>query len=743
VKFHYYPETDSLYIDLSEKTSVESREVAPGVVLDFDTDGQLVGIDIDCASRVVDLSRLEVRALPATTLSLATKLNHTGIAMGNRTPEVTKCLVQHPFAQVSVVIVMACVLYAGSLQAGFFNDDPTGHFRWMEGRSLFSLFTSASGYPFYRPLTFVLWKAAHALGGGYNPTSFHLLNVLFHAISAALVWALGYALTQRQAYAMLAGLLFACFPFSYEAVAYAGALFHPLVTCLILSTLLLYYESKKRRSTTLFLAAHFTLVLALFAHENGIITPALILAWELFDWARGRPFDRRAWTFLLDSALFFGLWLVVPRLPHQGSLLQPLPAMRVSALHFFQAIVHPVAPVALPLAARCGVSRDLALLVIGLASLFLAYLIAQRSGTRALFVLALSWALLAALPAVLFLESEYIRGSPRLYYLTAVGTSFLWATVGLGLVHLVEGQSRWLKGGVYLTAVVLTLALLRFDVDFVSCRQRFYVQATELMRMISRTAAAAPAGQELVYINLPLYFSSAGVKHEECANPFPYGPSGAMAFPRYAQVSDFIFVNGGPRRPATGVTATAFAPGWETYGDPATLEQVRQFLAKDYVYLCDLAAWRIFALSDHWRVGGAAESSGEEGVTFGGNIALAGYEVRLEENVLRVILDWRCLAQPQQSYTVFVHLYGPIAGPPVAQQDEPPVHNYVPTNFWQAGDLIRDEKTVVWPADLPAGDYTLVVGLYDPATGARLPAVGPDGQRYPNDAVTLYRHTLP
>jgi len=70
VKFHYYPETDSLYIDLAEKTSVDSQEVAPGVVLDFDAEGHLVGIDIDHASRVVNLSRLEAESLPTTTLSL-------------------------------------------------------------------------------------------------------------------------------------------------------------------------------------------------------------------------------------------------------------------------------------------------------------------------------------------------------------------------------------------------------------------------------------------------------------------------------------------------------------------------------------------------------------------------------------------------------------------------------------------------------------------------------------------------
>ncbi len=42
MKFHYYPETDSLYIDLTDRTSADSREVAPGVVLDFDEGGSLV-----------------------------------------------------------------------------------------------------------------------------------------------------------------------------------------------------------------------------------------------------------------------------------------------------------------------------------------------------------------------------------------------------------------------------------------------------------------------------------------------------------------------------------------------------------------------------------------------------------------------------------------------------------------------------------------------------------------------------
>jgi uncharacterized protein YuzE len=70
VKFNYYPETDSLYISLSEKTSTDSQEVAPNIVLDFDGEGKLVGIDIDEASHMVDLTCLETESLPLTSVIL-------------------------------------------------------------------------------------------------------------------------------------------------------------------------------------------------------------------------------------------------------------------------------------------------------------------------------------------------------------------------------------------------------------------------------------------------------------------------------------------------------------------------------------------------------------------------------------------------------------------------------------------------------------------------------------------------
>ena len=71
MKLNYYADTDSLYIDLSEQPSAESREISDGVVLDYDSAGNLVGIDIDNASTKVELHRFVVSKIPASVETIA------------------------------------------------------------------------------------------------------------------------------------------------------------------------------------------------------------------------------------------------------------------------------------------------------------------------------------------------------------------------------------------------------------------------------------------------------------------------------------------------------------------------------------------------------------------------------------------------------------------------------------------------------------------------------------------------
>jgi len=65
MKLNYYPETDSLYIDLSSKPSKESIEISEGIVVDYDDDGNITGIDIDNASQKINLNEIILNKVPA------------------------------------------------------------------------------------------------------------------------------------------------------------------------------------------------------------------------------------------------------------------------------------------------------------------------------------------------------------------------------------------------------------------------------------------------------------------------------------------------------------------------------------------------------------------------------------------------------------------------------------------------------------------------------------------------------
>ena len=65
MKLNYYPETDSLYVDLSSKSSEESLEVSEGIVIDYDEDGHITAIDVDNASHKIDLTEIILNKIPA------------------------------------------------------------------------------------------------------------------------------------------------------------------------------------------------------------------------------------------------------------------------------------------------------------------------------------------------------------------------------------------------------------------------------------------------------------------------------------------------------------------------------------------------------------------------------------------------------------------------------------------------------------------------------------------------------
>lgn len=107
---------------------------------------------------------------------------------------------------------------------------------------------------------------------------------------------------------------------------------------------------------------------------------------------------------------------------------------------------------------------------------------------------------------------------------------------------------------------------------------------------------------------------------------------------------------------------------------------------------------------------------------------LAGYSLTQETppgGEILLALRWESLRPVEYDYQVFVHLLDE-RGQRIAQRDGQPVQWMRPTSTWQPGEEIADRYGMTLPDDLPPGRYTIVVGLYDPVTGQRLPvSAGP------------------
>jgi len=125
--------------------------------------------------------------------------------------------------------------------------------------------------------------------------------------------------------------------------------------------------------------------------------------------------------------------------------------------------------------------------------------------------------------------------------------------------------------------------------------------------------------------------------------------------------------------------------------------------------------------------------------TLGGQAALTGYDLPpaiRRGAMLPLTLYWEGLTPMSLDYTVFVHLVDP-AGQTIAQADGQPDGGNYPTGLWAPGEVVRDQRAIAIQAGAPPGVYRLRVGLYDLATGQRLPVQDEGGRMVPDGAIEL------
>ena len=131
--------------------------------------------------------------------------------------------------------------------------------------------------------------------------------------------------------------------------------------------------------------------------------------------------------------------------------------------------------------------------------------------------------------------------------------------------------------------------------------------------------------------------------------------------------------------------------------------------------------------------------------TLGENIRLTGYTLDRAEfapgQALLLTLQWQTTAPIKTPYKVFAHVIGatnPATQSPVwAQMDSEPAGGSRATMTWRVGETIDDRYGLLIPPNIPPGEYLIEVGMYDPATLARVPVFDENGTRVEEDRVIL------
>jgi 4-amino-4-deoxy-L-arabinose transferase-like glycosyltransferase len=129
-------------------------------------------------------------------------------------------------------------------------------------------------------------------------------------------------------------------------------------------------------------------------------------------------------------------------------------------------------------------------------------------------------------------------------------------------------------------------------------------------------------------------------------------------------------------------------------------------------------------------------------VTFGELAQLNELVVRQDSTGITLNLRWQTLNAAPVNYVVFTHVFD-ATGNRVAQLDSQPLDGQFPTTRWQSGIPFDELRTIALPARLPSGTYTVLMGLYDPQSGARLRAIDAQGNRAKDDAFLVGTFTLP
>jgi len=619
--------------------------------------------------------------------------------------------------------ILTVLSYSPVVNMPFYAEDPLDLGQVRQSDLTEILFTNASQV-YYRPLTFLLMKASELPDGTFRPLPFHVAHLAAHTLNVALMFWLTRQLAHQDSVAILAALLLAWYPYSYDAVARATPQQPFIITGLLLS-LLLYLKGRLDRNRRWLGASAMPLLMAYPLLENALLFGLSTIALEAMLVLR-RQVPRMSLFPLvhLVAAVPFGvIWFLIPK---EGAALGLRFDPRVGDL-LIRAALWPMTLLGDLLAINEQASG--LLLAAGIVAIVLIFWWGR----------ALSWLLLpisiwfvGSFPVWVASNYPYVQISPRVLYVTVPGLALLWA----GLLTFRFDQpmaARLYRAG---ASVVVTLIAAQCLSGLLALQQ-LYNHGSQLMWHVTQAAERAGSTGRLVFVDVP----DRMVLKEP---PWPFGWWGMLLAPVSVDLGQYSDLISGTRPETRSYSAPAISAtdreAWPYHTDTRGV-----IASADVLY--DSARWADTVYRTRFAPDGSMtlEEAGavlESNAKPVGRIArfadiaeLLSVEAQAQAGRLRVTLHWRSIGAARPHDTIFVHIYH--ASKLIAQSDGDSLGNLVPLTTWRHGDIIKDVRMLDLPAEVAGDEPTIGVGLYNRVTAERIAAYDAAGSPLPDNVVLI------
>ena len=603
--------------------------------------------------------------------------------------------------------ILACGLYLPTLKLPLIYDTLL-HIRIAGSLDFRTVWLPTEAFGFYRPFTFLPFLLIEQIWGKFPAWLLHGINVGQHAINATLVAGLVWRLWGDKKQSITAGILFALFPFSYQAVAVYGHNVHPTITGLILLGL----HSSLNKGKGWLGVTIILFCLALLHHESAILFGAFII---LLEWQRGNKKATVGVRFLIAGILYLILYQFLPitRAPQvvtTGSSFLP------KLLYLGQAFAYPFTW----WAHRLPNLPATTVVFVGVSLTLISILGRCRHSWRPLFF-GCSWFILGGALVALPLPSNYLLHGPRLLYLGSVGLAIGWSALIFGTKPVRNG-TKPIKNPPKIGRTIqwgFLIFLLITNSWFVWGRLKAYQQLTEPI-IVAQKQAQPDAG--ILFVNLPQWLAPT-------RNTYPIGAELVAMLGDYLFVHELTNANGLPASTNAVVVPDLLSPAPFNFAlhEQSTLDKIDWEGDKTAFFITRYAN---NVETEHAGTLQPPSLTNPPIATFGAYQLLASQILQCNGEI-EARFVWGLADRPAPTHSIFVQAFKDTEL--IAQADAPPLTLRpdlltVPPN-WEIVDIRR------MPAEVSAG--IILLGVYDYTNGNRLPATSADGAPLPDNAFTL------